>query len=246
MDSAAVEPAVSEERLRWLDLLPPVIFTILGVILIFAVLIGMARSNRAFYRANLETISLLSTLGVYLAFGAGIAVALRRLRAPLAFLGLRGPRWLDLGLVLLLLVPWYLGIVAVSILSAYVFNGGHVIPGNSRLLFVQRPNGTALLLLALIVTAVAAPICEETFFRGMLFGLLRRRMPVSGAVLISATAFGLAHASPAISWALLPTFVYMGIVLGALYARTRVLTQTIMLHGLNNAIVTIIAFSTVR
>lgn len=246
MESAAIEPAVVEERLRWRDLLPPVVFTILGIILIFAVLIGLARTNRAVYRANLETISLLTTLGIYLAFGAGIAMALRRLRAPLVFLGLRRPTWPDLGLVVLLLVPWYLGIVAVSIVSAFLFNGGHVIPGNSRLLFVQRPNGTALLVLALLVTAVAAPICEETFFRGMLFRLLGRRMPVPAAVLISATAFGLAHASPAISWALLPTFVYMGIVLGALYARTHVLTQTIMLHGLNNAIVTVIAFSAAR
>ena len=231
---------------RWLDLVPPIVFTIVGIVLIFAVLIGVARTNRAFYRANVETISLVTTLGIYLAFGAGLVVALRRLRAPLAFLGLRRPTWPDIGLVLLLLVPWYLGIIAVSILSAFLFNGGHVIQGNSRLLFIQRPNGTALLLLALLVTAVAAPVCEEIFFRGMLFRLLGRRMPVSAAVVISATAFGLAHASPAVSWALLPTFAYMGIVLGALYARTGVLTNTVMLHGLNNAIVTIIAFIAAR
>jgi membrane protease YdiL (CAAX protease family) len=149
----------------------------------------------------------------------------------------------DLGLTLALLIPWYLGIFVVALLSAIVFNGGQPVPGNSRLVFIQRPNGIGLLLLALLVTAVAAPLVEETFFRGMLFRLLRVRLPLWSAVLLSAVAFGLAHASPAISLALLPTFAYMGIVLAVLYERTRRLTNTILLHGLNNALVTILAFS---
>src|SRR5438067_3599083 len=171
--SAIALPAspVTEPRLRWVDLLPVLVFTVAGIILIFAALACLARSNRAFYRANLETISLLTILGVYLAVGAGLAVALRRLRSPLAFLGLRWPTLRDFGLTLLLFLPWYLGIILVSALSAIVFNGGQVVPSNSRLVFIQRPNGIGILLLALVVTAVAAPVCEEIFFRGMLFRL---------------------------------------------------------------------------
>jgi len=238
-------PAASPQaadRLRWLDLLPVIAITVLGIILLFAVLIGLVRSNRALYRANLETISLSAALAVYLAFGSGLVVALRRLRAPLAFLGLRWPTLIDLGLTLLLLIPWYLGIIIVSASSAALFNGGRVIPGNSRLIFVQHPRGIGVLLLALLVTAVAAPICEEVFFRGMLFRLLRTRVPLWAAVLLSAIAFGLAHASPAVSVALLPTFMYMGIVLAAIYARTGWLTNTILLHGLSNAIATVLVF----
>ena len=100
-----------------------------------------------------------------------------------------------------------------------------------------------VLLLALLVTAVAAPVCEEIFFRGMLFRLLESRMALWLAVLGSALAFGAAHASPAISLALLPTFVYMGVVLALLYVRTGWLTNTILLHSLNNAVVTIVAFN---
>lgn len=236
-------PDNAGDGLRWLDLIPVLVFTVVGIMLIVASLIVLTRSNRAFVHDNLETISLLATLAVYLAFGAGLAAGLRRLRAPLAYLGLRWPAARDVGLVLLLIVPWYLGIVVVSVLASLAFNGGRVLQGNSRLLFIQRPHGTTLLLLALLVTAVAAPICEEIFFRGMLFRLLRRRMPLSAAVVLSAIAFGLAHASPAISWALLPVFVYMGIVLAAVYARTGRLTNTILLHGLNNALVTIAAFN---
>jgi membrane protease YdiL (CAAX protease family) len=239
---APAAPPQAAERLRWLDLLPVIAFTLLGALLVVAALMGLARSNRASYRANLETISLSATLAIYLAFGAGIAVALRRLRAPLAFLGLRWPTLRDVSLTLLLLVPWYLGIIIVSAASALVFNGGRVVPSNSRLIFVQRPGGIGLLLLALLVTAVAAPICEEVFFRGMLFRLLRTRVPLWAAVLVSAIAFGLAHASPAVSPALLPTFVFMGIVLAVVYVRTGWLTNNILLHALSNAIATVAVY----
>lgn len=226
-----------------MDLLPVLIFAVLGGVLVVAILLGIARTNRGFYRANAETISLLATLAVYLAVGAGIAVGLRRLRAPLRFLQLRRPTLSDLGITILLLLPWYIGIYLVSALSARIFNGGNTIPGNSRLVFIQRPHGIGLLLLALLVTAVAAPVCEELFFRGMLFRLLEERTYLWLAIAVSAVAFGLAHASPAISLALLPTFVYMGVVLALVYVRTGWLNNSMLLHGLNNAIVTILAFN---
>jgi membrane protease YdiL (CAAX protease family) len=238
---AAASPAA--ERLRWLDLVPVLAFTVLGTILVVALLVALARLDRSFYRANLATIGLSAMLAVYLAFGAGIAVALRRLRAPLALLRLRWPTPADLGLTLLLLVPWYAGIILITTASAWAFNGGRVVPSNSRLIFLQRPNGFGPLLLALLVTAVAAPVCEESFFRGMLFRLLRARVRLWAAVLISAAAFGLAHASPSVSWALLPTFMVMGIVLALVYERTGWLTNSILLHGLSNAIATVLAFN---
>src|SRR3981081_4176615 len=145
---APAGPPQTADRLRWVDLLPVIAFTLLGVLLVFAALVGLARSNRALYRANLETISLSATLAVYLAFGAGIAVAPR---------GLRGPTPRDLLLTLGLLIPWYVGIVIVSATSAVLFNGGRVVPSNSRLIFLQRPGGIGLLLIALLVTHAAAP-----------------------------------------------------------------------------------------
>ncbi len=239
---APAAPPQEADRLRWLDLLPVIVFTLLGIILVSAVLVGLARSNRGLVRANLETISLTTALAIYCAVGAGIAVALRRLRAPMAFLRLRWPTPRDLGLTILFWAPLYLGIIIISVASAVLFNSGRLIPSNSRLVFVQRPGGIGLLLLALLVTAVAAPICEEIFFRGMLFRLLQTRVPLWAAVLLSALAFGLAHASPAVSPALLPTFVYMGVVLAVVYVRTGWLTNTILLHALNNAIATVVVY----
>ena len=229
---AAVLPPRPEERLRWLDLIPVLAFTILGIVLVVLLAVTLARLNRSFYQANLGTIGLSAALLVYLAFGAGIAVALRRLRTPLAFLGLHWPTTRDLGLTLVLIVPWYLGVGAVTALSAAVLNRGVPVPSNTRQIFIEHPQGPGILALALLVTAVAAPLCEEAFFRGMLFRLLRTRVP----------AFGLAHASPAVSLALLPVFIYMGIVLAVIYAWTRSLTNTVLLHSLNNAIGTVAVY----
>ena len=243
MDSAAEGlPPRPEERLRWLDLIPVLAFTILGIVLVVLLAVTLARLNRSFYRANLGTIGLTAALIVYLAFGAGIAVALRRLHSPLAFLGLHWPTARDLGLTLALIVPWYLGVFAVTTLSAAVLNRGLPVPSNARQLFIQHPQGLHILVLALLVTAVAAPLCEEAFFRGMLFRLLRTRVPVWAAVVLSATAFGLAHASPAVSFALLPVFIYMGVVLAVIYAWTRSLTNTVLLHSLNNAVGTVAVY----
>jgi len=242
MEDVAPAPR-AQPQLRWLDLLPVLVFTILGVILVFAAVVALARLDHFFYRANLVTIALSATLAIYLAFGAGIAVALRRLGSPLAFFGLHWPTPRDLVLTLALVVPWYIGIAVVTALSSAALNGGHVVPGNSRQLFIQHPHGLGILVLALLVTAIAAPLCEEAFFRGMLFRLLRRRLPLWAAVLLSAMAFGLAHASPTVSFALLPVFTYMGIVLAVVYAWTGSLTNTVLLHGLNNAVGTVTVYA---
>src|SRR5207237_3679974 len=92
--------------LRWLDLIPVLAFTIAGIILVILLAVTLARLNRSFYQANLGTIGLSAALLVYLGFGAGIVVALRRLRAPLAFLGLHWPTRRALGLTFVLLRSW--------------------------------------------------------------------------------------------------------------------------------------------
>jgi membrane protease YdiL (CAAX protease family) len=240
---APAAPPPAEAQLRWLDLLPVLVFIILGTILVFAGVAALARLDRSLTRANIETIVLSATLIIYVAFGAGIAVALRRLRAPLAFLGLHRPTPRDLGLTLVLIIPWYIGVAVVTALSSAALNGGRVVPGNTRQLFIQHPHGLGILVLALLVTAVAAPLCEEAFFRGMLFRLLRRRLPLWAAVLLSAMAFGLAHASPSVSFALLPVVTYMGIVLAVVYAWTGSLTNTVLLHSLNNAVGTVTVYA---
>ncbi len=92
----------------------------------------------------------------------------------------------------------------------------------------------ALLAVAFLVTVVA-PIAEEVFFRGYFFGALRNWKGFWPAALITGAVFGGIHAGSAPVGYLVPLGVF-GVVLCALYARTRSLYPCITLHAINNSI----------
>jgi len=95
---------------------------------------------------------------------------------------------------------------------------------------------------ALFVCAVA-PICEETFFRGFLFGVLRRLPLHLGdrdlgpwvAAVIVAILFGLAHTGSANPEYLIP-LGFLGFLLCMVRWRTRSLYPGMALHSANNSI----------
>lgn len=233
-------PAGLDLRLR--DLLIPAVITVGGVAILFGLLFLAVRVDGAFIRANAELVLLGLLALIYVVFGAGILVSLRRFRHPGKLLGLSRPTPSAALLIMLGLVPWFTaeGIIAAAL--AGLFNRGRPLASNTRELFVQRPHGLGILLLALLVTAVLAPFTEEIFFRGMVYRYLRARWPIWAAVVGSALLFGLAHFSGLNGLALLPVFVLMGIVLALIYERTGSLGNTILLHGLNNGILTVLAF----
>lgn len=113
---------------------------------------------------------------------------------------------------------------------------------NADALARQAAYEPAIVLAALIVSIVVAPVCEEVFFRGFLFTGLAQRMPVWAAVGVSAVVFGLAHAD-------LGSFVplvVIGVVLAVLRWRTGSLWPGILLHALNNAVAAIAIFSSLH
>jgi membrane protease YdiL (CAAX protease family) len=91
---------------------------------------------------------------------------------------------------------------------------------------------TLLLVTGALVVIVVAPVCEELFFRGLLFRVLRMRMPLWAAALIDGVLFGAVHGSLVI----LPILAFLGVVLCYVYERTGTLFATIALHALNNTI----------
>lgn len=93
-------------------------------------------------------------------------------------------------------------------------------------------------LLIFAVVAVAAPVVEETFFRGILLNALRPRFGVTGAVLISSAAFAAIH--PQIPTGFLPLFA-LACVLGVMTAIRGSLAPAMIAHGINNAISFIVA-----
>lgn len=102
---------------------------------------------------------------------------------------------------------------------------------------------TAALAAAAIFVCVIAPIAEEFFFRGFLFGALRRwRVKALGhelgpwiAALLVGVLFGLAHTGSASPQYLVP-LGFLGFVLCLLRWWTRSLLPCIALHCFNNAL----------
>jgi len=77
---------------------------------------------------------------------------------------------------------------------------------------------------------VLAPIKEELFFRGFIFGLLRGRVGEWWAVLLTSAAFALFHIQVEV---LFPIFL-VGLLLNVIYLRTGRLIHAILFHMLFN------------
>jgi membrane protease YdiL (CAAX protease family) len=86
-----------------------------------------------------------------------------------------------------------------------------------------------------VLLAFVAPLAEELFFRGFLFGVLRERIGVLGGALATGLVFGGVHiaGSPVETVGVL---VILGTLLCVLYEQTGSLIPCIALHAINNAI----------
>jgi membrane protease YdiL (CAAX protease family) len=102
---------------------------------------------------------------------------------------------------------------------------------------------TAALVGATVFVCVVAPIAEEFFFRGFIFGALRQmRIVVAGreigtwvAAILTGILFGLAHTGSASSQYLIP-LGFLGFVLCLVRWRTRSLYPCMALHSINNSL----------
>jgi membrane protease YdiL (CAAX protease family) len=89
-----------------------------------------------------------------------------------------------------------------------------------------------LLVVGALVVLAVAPVCEEVFFRGFVFKVLRQRIPLWPAAAVDGLFFGLVHGS----LVLVPLLGVLGIVFCYVYERTGSIFPTIALHSLNNTI----------
>jgi hypothetical protein len=104
-------------------------------------------------------------------------------------------------------------------------------------------HSTAALIGAGVFVCAVAPIAEELFFRGFLFGALRRwHVEIAGrevgpwlAALITGLLFGLAHSGSAAAQYLVP-LGFLGFVLCIVRWKTGSLYPCIALHSANNAL----------
>ncbi|XGB41910.1 MAG: CPBP family intramembrane metalloprotease [Nodosilinea sp. LVE1205-7] len=82
-----------------------------------------------------------------------------------------------------------------------------------------------------ITAAVAAPLFEETLFRGFLLPSLTRYMGLGWAIGLSGLVFAAAHLNLS---EILP-LTLLGIILGFVYSRLRNLLSSMVLHSLWNS-----------
>jgi CAAX protease family protein len=182
-----------------------------------------------------------SLIGDILFDAAFVAAALYfaglRTRLRAADFGFRTVSWrVGVGGVLAAGVSYY--VLTALYASALHLHGNEKLP---RELGVGK--STAALVGATIFVCVVAPMAEEFFFRGFLFGALRRmRIVIAGreigiwvAALITAFLFGLAHTGSAAPRYLIPLGL-LGFVLCLLRWRTRSLYPCMALHSINNSL----------
>lgn len=81
----------------------------------------------------------------------------------------------------------------------------------------------------ILLAVVAAPLCEEFIFRGLIFGGLRRSMGLLPSMLLSAALFAIVH--PPLS--MLPVFA-LGLGTAFVYNRTRALLAPMLVHAIYN------------
>ncbi|MGI8920577.1 MAG: CPBP family intramembrane glutamic endopeptidase [Solirubrobacteraceae bacterium] len=161
----------------------------------------------------------------------GSALVFARLTAPLRALqfGLRLPA---LGRSLKWLAIVAIGYVAVG--QAY---GALISRAPKDQLEGLSANAPAASIAAFaVLVCLIAPIAEELFFRGFVFGAMRRRVGVWLAAVISGLLFGAVHAGGGTPAVLLPLLAMLGFGLAILYWRTGSLLPGIALHSINNAI----------
>lgn len=87
------------------------------------------------------------------------------------------------------------------------------------------------------LTVVAAPLCEEFIFRGLIFGGLRRSLGLLPSMLMSAALFAIVH--PPVS--MVPVFV-LGLCTAFAYDRTRALLAPVLVHALYNGTLVLLQY----
>lgn len=126
-----------------------------------------------------------------------------------------------------------------GLLSQFLFHRFHtpVNPAQFESVAAQFTLDKALVFL---LAAVAAPIVEETMFRGLLYSALRARFGVAIGAMLSAAVFAGVH--PTLPGGFLPIWV-IGVALALVYERRGSLLPGIILHGIHNGLITLMGFA---
>lgn len=119
-----------------------------------------------------------------------------------------------------------------------IFGWERLTPPSARDLLPLFGEGGWGLAIGLVLAGVVAPVTEELFFRGFLFGGLRRPLGLIGAMFVSGLIFSVVHLQPA---TILPIFA-LGCLLAFLYEISKSLVPVIIMHATYNTIALVVAY----
>jgi membrane protease YdiL (CAAX protease family) len=209
-----------------------------GLGIFVSILVGIAAQASGSSLTNPSpAVALIGDFLFDLSFVAAAAFFALRSSATFADFGFRKVRpALAVGGVVSAGLSYY--IVTALYASAFHLHGNDKLP---RELGVSK--STAALVAATVFVCVVAPVAEEFFFRGFIFGALRRmRIHIAGrdvgvwvAAAVTGILFGLAHTGSASPQYLIP-LGFLGFMLCMLRWRTGSLYPCMALHSINNAL----------
>lgn len=174
--------------------------------------------------AKLVTQALLAVTLVTIAFAVGTRAGLASGPSLGLRLPVRSPIWIA--------AAAYLGYIVVALVYSSLVHPQQE-DVTRDLGFGYGALGT---IIAGFLIVVVAPISEEIFFRGFIFGGFRRTLPFPVAGVISAVIFGLFHYTGPGSIGVVPQLAVLGFALAWVYEETGSIYPTIGVHAVNNAL----------
>lgn len=133
--------------------------------------------------------------------------------------------------------PWLFLILMVTVRLAQWLNFHPPVEPIHELVFHESSPLTLGLTVAL--ACAVGPVAEELFFRGVLYGALRTRLPWAAAIGVSALLFSLIHTNVL---GLVPILV-LGALLAYVYEQTGSLLPAIAIHVAHNTLLMALALS---
>lgn len=167
-----------------------------------------------------------------------ILVFVRAYRAKLAAIGLRRPRFSDLGYGLLVAPAYFLVYLAVAAALS------HIIPGlnldQKQEIGFDNVAGQLQLGMAFVSLVILPPIAEEIMMRGFLYSSLKKGLKIFWAVILTSLIFAIAHLptggdSGPLYIAAVDTFI-LSLFLIYLREKTDGIWASMVLHALKNGV----------
>jgi membrane protease YdiL (CAAX protease family) len=214
------------------------------IIVFFAYVLAIAENFifRA-YHIYIETNSLMMLNTFIIDMVAAIAVfyfAMVKNKEKLCALGIRSRFFLKgvfTGITAYIMILPFL--LAVLLLSIIVLNFlGYKPPPQPVFEAFMEEKRINMLFFLVIFVSIVGPVIEEIFFRGFMYGAIKKRFGIITAVLLSASLFSLLHANVV---GFLPIMI-LGALLAYLYETTGSLASSMTVHIIHNSVMVSLVF----